>query len=260
VLSSGELYCKSCSPGFEHDGHGKCDELDDPLNCMTVVYSNPKQCSACNEGFEQVDSQDCVAVSDNCAENGTSGCNVCNNGFDSVNGVCENRDLPEGCEDVNWGDSAKTDECKECLEGWELNNGRCTESTRDADPNCAPGGSDSNGWCTECVEGFYPDPDGGCYQEIAGPDNCAEHTDGVCDKCEVGFHLVNGNVCEQDEDDNTEEDDSCLEHNGSVCTKCAEGLVHSDENRLVCVSPQHCEKIIYDGYCDTCEDGYYHNV
>lgn len=187
LQNPGELYCKSCKPGFENN-QTTCDEFEDPRHCDQVEFATPKICLVCEEGYDFVkgSGEDCFLVPDNCAQHNVKDeCDFCEDGWSvDKKGECDHRDALPGCVEMKWGQSASDDACSTCEDGFLVTEGSCTAKTRDVDANCEE--ADEWGWCRECTEPMQVTSDGGCMEEKAGPENCEEHTDGVCSSCKDG--------------------------------------------------------------------------
>ena len=110
--------------------------------------------------------------------------------------------------------------------------------------------------CLTCEQGYFPDKIGGC----AFVPNCYSSYKGKCLQCEEDYILIGEeNTFQICKSLNTEDLKHCKIINkiNGLCDQCEEGF-YLNEGDLKCGPIEHCYEAVYD-VCSLCVEGYYLN-
>ena len=110
--------------------------------------------------------------------------------------------------------------------------------------------------CLTCEQGYFPDKIGGC----AFVPNCYSSYKGKCLQCEEDYILIGEeNTFQICKSLNTEDLKHCKIINkiNGLCDQCEEGF-YLNEGDLKCGPIEHCYEAVYD-ICSLCVEGYYLN-
>ncbi|KAK3591235.1 hypothetical protein CHS0354_010600 [Potamilus streckersoni] len=253
--SNGQPYCKLCEVGYFWDGSvcGECSpncvggrnscntstgactygcvdnwigancnlqcNLDQCLNCSTVLGPNRVVCTQCQSGYFLQDGM-CVR------------CGHCKNGetCDYINGTC-----PNGCADRFQGDTCSIfcdiPNCEKC---------KAIESNRTVCELCKSGYYNSPATCQLCN-----------FSCGGGPQKCDPRTGKCTDGCLVGYYGEFCNyICSQHCVNK-----SCSSLNGNC--NCEEGWFGSRCDRECPVNCDECDGFAVSNTCSRCQQGWY---
>ena len=113
------------------------------------------------------------------------------------------------------------------------------------------------GECFQCKEGYFLVHNTKSCKSLSSSDlkNCKiiNETNGLCDVCDEGFYLNNG-------DKRCITTDNCFSSSFGVCTSCNEGYYLNKKNDK-CIKQEkpflHCKETIDNEKCDKCDENYF---
>jgi hypothetical protein len=149
-----------------------------------------------------------------------------------------------------------TNLCRKCLYDnyFPDNNGGCIPKCKLGKNYCNECDIEET-LCKSCEFGYYPDEIGGC----SFTENCEESYKGLCLKCNKNFILIENEylkICKSLDSEDLKNCKSINTTNG-LCDECEKGYF-LNEGDLKCIEMNNCYESVF-GVCTTCINGYYLN-